>query len=776
VTTPRRLLIAGLALASLAVPLAHAETTATPTATSPTPTPPTTAGSGDANPGQTPVADVEVAPDEDLLPADVDLNLTGTCDDLDPAACLLPFPNDRFTVPDPSTDTGRRVAFDPLSMPRNVAGVAVDPTEWNRNDGFSPSTPVLTYVPGLDLAATWHSRVPHIADLARFSNPDAPIVLLDATTGRRTPFWSELDQHPGTTDADRVLLLRPASQLIEGHRYIVALRRLRRADGSLIGASPLFQTYRDRTPAPFDAPVDTEARRPHLERLFAELGRAGVDRKDLFLTWDFTIASRRNLTERVLRLRDQTFAGLGDTNLADRTIAGRPPAFTVTKVQDFPTGATMRRVEGTISVPNYMTPQAEVSLQLPDPIGNVGQALKDVLGQAGLSAALKPVTSALPIDPLDVLSKNLSVPLSRFSTIGSTDGLPTVDPVQPTVDVPFDCEIARTSLKAASHPALYGHGLLGSRTEVTGGSTDRLRERGVTPCAIDWWGFSFADLPNVAVTLLDLSNFASVIDRSQQGFLNFLVLGRALSHPKGFATDPAFQDAKGRPLIRTGELVYDGNSQGAIMGGALTALAPDLQRSVLGVAGMGYSTLLNRSVDWEDKYAAIFEAAYPKPIDQQLGYGLMQMLWDRGESAGYAQQMTSHPLPNTPTHDVMLQIAFGDHQVANVAAEVEGRTIGAAMWTPALAAGRHWSTDPAFGFRTVSTTTPDVGSVLVYWFSEGLGNATPPNANVPDHAGKDPHESPRRYGPATDQVLHFLLTGELVDVCHGPCTIPAPPK
>ena len=34
------------------------------------------------------------------------------CDPLDPAVCLQPFPNDYFTVADPSTDTGRRVNFD----------------------------------------------------------------------------------------------------------------------------------------------------------------------------------------------------------------------------------------------------------------------------------------------------------------------------------------------------------------------------------------------------------------------------------------------------------------------------------------------------------------------------------------------------------------------------------------------------------------------------------------------------------------------------------------
>ncbi|MGH2685583.1 MAG: hypothetical protein ACRDJP_08975, partial [Actinomycetota bacterium] len=60
------------------------------------------------------------------------------CDSLDASACLLPFPNDFFTVPDAGTDTGRRVSFSPAAMPRSGTevteggeGKPVDPTEWN---------------------------------------------------------------------------------------------------------------------------------------------------------------------------------------------------------------------------------------------------------------------------------------------------------------------------------------------------------------------------------------------------------------------------------------------------------------------------------------------------------------------------------------------------------------------------------------------------------------------------------------------------------------------
>jgi hypothetical protein len=727
----------------------------------------------DANPGSSPPIEIRVDPDAGPLPVEVDVDVTGACDDLDPRHCLLPFPNDRFTVADPSTDTGRRVHLDLLSMPRDVAGKPVDPTEWNRNDGFSPSTPILTYVPGLDLAATWGTPVDHLADLERFARVDAPMVLLDATTGERHPFWSELDQHPGTSDGSRLLILRPTVQLREGHRYVVALRRLRAADGALIHATPQFRAYRDGTGAPTDAPEDFEARRPHHDRLFAELEAAGVPRRDLFLAWDFTVASRRNLTERALAIRDDAFAALGDTDLADRQVDGRSPAFRVTKVTPFAEGASLRRVEGTITVPNYLTPQAET---LPPSARGVQDAIADVVDQVPdeVFDALDPVTGALPIDPLELLDASLSVPGSRF-TYGP-DGLPMVDPLQPTVEVPFQCEVARTSLTDPSHPVVYGHGLLGHRREVGGGSTARLRERGFSPCAVDWWGMSFADLPNVAVTLADLSGFPSVADRIQQGFLNQLYLGRALAHPDGLSAAPALRGPDGRALLRSDDVVYDGNSQGGIMGGALTALAPDWERAVLGVPGMAYSTLLNRSVDWEGEYAVVYQTAYPDPVDQQVGYALLQMLWDRGESSGYAQHMTTDPLPGTPSHEVFLQVAFADHQVANVAAEVMGRTIGAALRTPPLAPGLHWATDPTFGFRTVHGDRDDVGSLLVYWFSEGTGLRTPPNGNLPPQAGRDPHGAPRSYGPAVDQVVAWLLDGRLVDVCGGgPCTIPPPP-
>jgi hypothetical protein len=363
------------------------------------------------------------------------------------------------------------------------------------------------------------------------------------------------------------------------------------------------------------------------------------------------------------------------------------------------------------------------------------------------------------------------------------------NPVQPTVKIPFVCSIPKAATADnPAHPTLYGHGLLGSKEESAGGSTDRDRERNFMTCAVNWMGFAEYDIANAVLTLADPSNMPTMADRAQQGFLNFLFLGRALAHPNGLATNAAFQDAQGRPLFRSGELFYDGNSQGGIMGGALTALSVDLTRSVLGVTGMNYSTLLNRSVDWEGSllpetvppsdpedlipsYSSILYTVFPDKKEQQLVMGMLQMLWDRAEADGYAAHLTTDPLPNTPAHQVLMHVAVGDFQVSNMAAEVEARTVGARVMDTALLPGRHWTVDGGYfglqGFPRGGSgeILPWNGSALVYW---DAGNYLAPNGNVPPRPdGGDPHSDPRKDFNAVDQKVTFWLTGQIVDVMHG---------
>src|SRR5213078_4577502 len=92
----------------------------------------------------------------------------------------------------------------------------------------------------------------------------------------------------------------------------------------------------------------------------------------------------------------------------------------------------------------------------------------------------------------------------------------------------FDCIIPRSAIAAdgsvkPARPSLYGHGLLGTASQVSGGAIKALAyEHDIVLCATDWIGLSQEDIPNVVASLTDLSRFPSMADRMEQGMLNFL--------------------------------------------------------------------------------------------------------------------------------------------------------------------------------------------------------------------------------------------------------------
>ena len=635
---------------------------------------------------------------------DIDLHLTtdpATCDPLGGDRCLLPFPNDHFTVA-ARTGTGRRVALAPTATPVNAAGVHIDPTELNRNDGFSPGSAIALQLPGVDLAA---SGVAPITDMARSLDRDAPIVIVDADTGKRHPYWAELDVK-APDDAHRLLFVRPTENFAEGHRYVVAVRGVVDATGQPLAPTDAFRAYRDKLDTHVPA---VEDRRGHMEDLFRTLRRARVDRDDLVLAWDFTVASKDNLSERLVAMRDDAFATLGDA----------APAFTVTSVTPSTRANLATEVQGTYQVPSYLTGD-----------GGPGAVLNNGDG---------PGSSPIP-------ARNGSI-TARFICTIPTSAVTPAGTANPT------------------RMMLYGHGLLGSAREVFGASSRYARVANVTTCATWWIGMSEDDLGPVAAALVDMSAFRTIPDRLQQSMIDVLFLGRLMKDPRGFSSDPAFQAPDGTPVLDQQNLTFNGVSQGGILGGAASAVAQDWDRVFLGVPAMNYSTLLDRSVDF-DAFSLLFDPSYPDWIDRQEAILLAQMLWDRGENDAYAQHLTRHPYRDTPAKQVMLYEAFGDHHVANVATEVLARTIGARVEVPALAPGRSPDVTPFWDIDTV--TAPDEGgSYLVVW---DFGTPAPPLGNEPNRAGEDPHGQGRAQTDVLTLATSFLDEGVLADVCNGgPC-------
>jgi hypothetical protein len=633
--------------------------------------------------------------------------------------CLLPFPNDLFTKRDRSTPTRIRLNLPARALPVSTGGQPLSPAQYDRNDGFSPGSAMIVHVPGLDNAkALARTHAVGLLNMSRAFAKNQPIVVIDQATGRRQLIYAELDANASTPLATNLMIV-PGRELAEGHTYVVALRDLRNAKGHVLRAPAWFENLRDGR----RLPANERSQRARYATIFKALKRAKIRRANLYEAWNFTVASQRGLTSRLLSIRNDAFAQLGDTNLGDRKVQGHAPSYAVTGTAALT--PQLRDIRGTFQVPCYLITCGATS------------------------------TTGF-----------------HYSS-GKPDALPTQIPGN-TATAQFECIVPTSASPAKpARISLYGHGLLGSHHEVTDPWVKALATSyNMAFCATDWWGLAEGDTPLAVSASGNINLFSVVIDRLQQGVLNTLYLGRLMLNPHGFAANPAFQSA-GHTVIDTSNLYYDGNSQGGIEGGLTTAVAPDFRRSVLGVTGIDYGNMLiQRSTDFSP-FKALLEAAYPDQSLYPVIADLVQQLWDRGDPDGYAPQMTSRPLPDTPTHTVLMQIAYGDFQVSMYAGAAEARTIGAAAYEPALDSNRARDRNLLFGIPKIGHY-PFRGSAIEIWDS-GPGRVQPPPVgNVPPTAGPnniDPHENPRETPAAQLQISDFLEpNGSVVDVCAGkPC-------
>ena len=633
-------------------------------------------------------------------------------------ACLLPFPNNLFTRPDRSSATGLRVHLPAGAMPRSRTGQRVSVAPYDRADGFSPGSAAIVHVPGLDSAAAFaRTGAAGVLDIGRSLRPGQPIVMIDERTGRRVALFSELDAN-ATSRASTDLLIHPAADLTSGHTYIVALRKLRTASGRVIPAPKWFERLRDKR----RLPAGERSQRARYARIFAALRRAHLGRKGLYEAWDFTVASRAHVTGRVLAIRNGAFARLGDRTLADGKVAGDAPAYTITATKTL--SPQLRAVLGTFNVPCYLV-------------------------KCGTSATTGFHYSSAKPD---------AVPTQRRGNVAAAR---------------FECIVPTTA--GAPSPArvsLYGHGLFGSYAEVEDAPVEALAVgHNMVFCGTDWWGLTSADEPYAGTVVTNLNRFPVIVDRLDQAALNALFLGRLMINPHGFAANGAFQ-AAGRSVLDTSHLYYDGNSQGGIMGGVVTAVSPDVRRAVLGVTGMDYGNfLLARSTDFAT-FSQLLRVYYPDQSAYPVILDLLDQLWDRADPDGYAPYLR-RGLPDTPSHQVLMQIAYGDFQVSMYGAAAEARSIGARSYQPALDPARSRDSSLFYGIPAMGQF-PYHGSAIEVWDS-GPGRVQPPPVeNVPPTAGPsniDPHPDPRNTPAAQQQISDYLEpNGAVVNVCGGqPC-------
>jgi len=329
------------------------------------------------------------------------------------------------------------------------------------------------------------------------------------------------------------------------------------------------------------------------------------------------------------------------------------------------------------------------------------------------------------------------------------DGLPEPNPDQPTDQVPFLVLIPQSATTTPAALLQYGHGLLGSNRQIQSGNFRWLiDDYGYVMFGVNLRGMAEDDeiwiANQLAVGAFD--EVTAMFERQHQGVLDYLLAMRMMS--RGFADDPTYGD-----FIDPTQRYYHGISQGGIFGPTYMALSTDVERGVLGVAGMPYSLLLKRSVDF-GPFVVFLKVAFPDPRDHLFLLAVTQMFWDRTEPNGYAPYVHDNPLPGSSPHDVLIRNALGDHQVSTTGGQLMARAIGAQHLDS--------SVREVFGLDVIDGATE--GSAYVEY---DFGLPPDPICNINMTACDDPHDKIRKLPEAALQLDTFLRTGEILNPCPG---------
>ncbi len=272
---------------------------------------------------------------------DAEGNLGGIPDECNPLggqACMMPFPSMIYTTEDSTSPTGFRLAIPAEAMPVNIDGDGVDPTPFNRRDGFSTLGPILAAFP----TGVSPDGLPSFKNPDESLAADSPIVLIDMESGERVPFFAEIDQNVSVPEA-RNLMIRPLARMKPGTRHAVGIRTGVKALGG--GELPVPEAFDIlRRGGSFTHPKAAELK-TRTGEVIAALETAGVPADDLVLAWDFVTVSDSFIRSDLTTMREAALPAIGDK--------GANLTFTTELKPN--TATSFRRYTGTFTAPDFLT-------------------------------------------------------------------------------------------------------------------------------------------------------------------------------------------------------------------------------------------------------------------------------------------------------------------------------------------------------------------------------------------------------------------------------------
>jgi hypothetical protein len=538
------------------------------------------------------------------------------CNPLGGQGCLLPWPSAAYEVADSSTTTGFRVDIPLNAMPTNGDGITIDPRpQLNYWDGFSPTGFLLAEFPN----GVSPTGLPPFTDPAQSLAANSPIVLVDMKTGERAPFFAEIDmniQPIAPTQAN--LIIRPLARLNAGDRYAVGiLNTVMDQDGKPLKPSPAFQAILDDKD--FDHPL-FPALKERYPDILAALAAQGVNKDDLVLAWDYTVASDDFLTSDLTTMVNAALPTLG-TNGSNLTFtATAQPAIT----------GIYNSYLGTFTSPNFLS-----------------DGLNDD------SILIRDATTHLPV-LTGTYQANYAALVPECVTT-----MPLPRPI-----------------------IIFGHGLFGSAASYL--SNTLVQSLAENYCVIivagNFIGLTQAQIPLAPLAVNDMNKAPEISEKLAQSIIDFITLEVIARGP--MATSSTFS-YNGTPVMDPTKVYYVGGSLGGIMGNTFMAYDPNITRAVLGVPGGVWSMLFERSNAWTLLIGAAM-GSYTDPSLYQLVVALLGMGMEPYDPITTAAHVIANPRSGVPVKSVLMWFAVGDCLVTNIATEVVARTMGIPLLTPSI--------------------------------------------------------------------------------------------
>ena len=448
-----------------------------------------------------------------------------------------------------------------------------------------------------------------------------------------------------------------------------------------------------------DAP-DVVLRSEEFEKLFVSLESFGYERQNLQAAWKFHTASTESIIGGMLHMREDALIRLGDEGIGCN----------VTSSEDNfgDDNMTFRRVRGTITTPQYLiSPDESRSLMNRDDNG--------------------------------------TPTFTKYSEIPFTLVIPKV--------------LADNNMSGPI--VVFGHGFMGTgESTISGGSRAWTQAYNVSFLATDWYGWSNSDYDTVIDMLVDPAYFEYQADRLQQAMINKITMIRTI---KGVCSDIPEVYSGETKLVDTDEVYFMGYSLGGIYGPTLIALSPDIDRGVLWVGGSGFSSMVERSTNY-NQFELIFNSVlgYPERNDRAVLISVAQQLWDSTDSEIYLPFIVDGYKDILEPNNILTIHSVNDAQVPMLSSDRATRTAG----IPVLSS----STRQPYAVEVVDG--PINGSALVYF--DGNFPAVPEgNIAPPQGYHSLAHNLIASVPEVNEMVFRFLFTGMVENTCGEICTFEA---